>query len=157
MRSLPGTVSVWLNLEPLPSCCHPHTSVTSTCDIDCGCGFGAGGGTVNHSTPSSPTIFPRSPLLSVSLHLARIRICALNCGEARFDIPAETTDMAVHPPRPNRPSHGDWLGHTRIRARTHIAKALFIWGKWKEAFLISFHVIDLWRRGCVCMSVYVCA
>lgn len=98
MRSLPGTVSVWLNLEPLPSSCHPHTTVTSACDIHCGCGFSAGGGTVNHGASSSPTIFPPSPLLSVSLHLAGIHICALNCGEARSDIPAQPTDMAVHPP-----------------------------------------------------------
>lgn len=106
---------------------------------------------------SSPAIFPLPPLLSVSLHLVGICICALNCGEARSDIPAETTDMAIHPPRPNRPSDGDWLGHRHIRARTHIAKALFIWGKRKEAFLISFNVTDLWRRGCMCMSAYGCA
>lgn len=157
MRSLPGTVSVWLNLEPLPSSCHRHT----VCDerlrhslrlrLQCG----------RRNCESRRIVLshhlPPSPLLSVSLHLAGIRICALNCGEARSDIPAQTTDMAVHPPpRPNRPSQSDWRRHTHVRAHTHISKTLFIWGKRKEAFLIGFHVIDLWRRVCMRMSAYVC-
>lgn len=71
----------------------------------------------------------RSSFLSVSLHLAGIRMCALSCGEAPSDIPAETTDVAVHPPRPNRPSQGRLAqAHARrLRAYVHASlRALFI-------------------------------
>lgn len=117
---VPGTVSVWLNLEPLPSSCHPHTTVTSACDI-------AAAAWVREEElwimvhrplpPSSP-----HPLLSVSLHPAGIRICALNCGEARSDIPAQTTDMAVHPPPPSTALTGPHRvtgAGTRMYVHTH--------------------------------------
>lgn len=128
MGWLPGTVSVWLDVEPLPSSCRPsHTTVTSACDIDCGFSFGEEEPRITARPRLPHRLSPplRSSFLSVSLHLAGIRMRALSCGEAPSDIPAETTDVAVHPPRPNRPSQGRLAQATRTQApcvRARIAK-----------------------------------
>lgn len=125
----------------------------------CGCGFSAGGGTVNHGASSAPTIFPPSSFICLPPSCGDPYMCIKlwrgtvwhSCTNHRH---GRSPPTPIH--RPNRPSQSDWRRHTHVRAHTQIAKTLFIWGKRKEAFLIGFHVIDLWRRVCVHMSAYVC-
>lgn len=149
---------IWSRL-PLPSSCHPHTAVTRACNTYCGCGFGLGGGTVNHSTsplcllPSVSLSVRVSLLLSVSPSQRHRRTRIKSAGTAWSEIPSRTADIAVHAPHPYRPSldgsrvHAQTYIRVRPDPRAHVIKALFIWGNWKEAFLISSLALSPFCRG----------
>lgn len=165
LRLEPGLSGwIWSRL-PLPSSCHPHTAVTRACNTYCGCGFGLGGGTVNHSTsplcllPSVSLSVCVSLLLSVSPSQRHPHMRIKSAGTAWSEIPSLTADFAVHAPHPNRPSRDDLCVHAQTYihvwpdTRAHIIKALFIWGNWKEAFLISSLALYCHGGECACTFV----
>lgn len=142
---------IWSRL-PLPSSCHPHTAVTRACNTYCGCGFGFGrrNRESQHITTPSPSLSVYvclsvrvSLLLSVSPSQRHLHMRIKSAGMAWFEIPLQTAGIAIHAPHPNRPSreylcvHAQIYIHVRPDTRAHIIKALFVWGNWKEAFLIS--------------------
>lgn len=129
---------------------------------------GLGGGTVNHST-SPLCLLPSvslfvclsvrvSLLLSVSPSQRHPHMRVKSAGTAWSEIPSQTADIAVDAPHPNRPSRDDLCvhAHTYIYVRpdthTHIIKALFTWGNWKEAFPISSLALSC--HGGECASTY---